>query len=138
MWRVLGFSLSAALLVTLVTSSGLAQEECQVQSVTFTSGRLRLVGFLLKPGGDGPFPAVVWNHGWGPPVGRSWPFADVRVGGRCMSIVDTERWTYLLVVRRGYGESEGEPIQDYAPAISASREGRGSRQRVCSEGMAGG
>jgi dipeptidyl aminopeptidase/acylaminoacyl peptidase len=31
--------------------------------VTFSSGPLTLHGFLYHPSGDGPFPAVVYNHG---------------------------------------------------------------------------
>src|SRR5215470_13127825 len=31
--------------------------------VTFKSGNLTLVGYLFKPDGDGPFPALIWNHG---------------------------------------------------------------------------
>ena len=33
------------------------------QPVPFRSGTLNLVGFLFKPEGAGPFPAVLWNHG---------------------------------------------------------------------------
>ena len=33
------------------------------QLITFNSRDLTLVGFLFKPEGPGPFPAVVWNHG---------------------------------------------------------------------------
>jgi len=31
--------------------------------VTFTSGSLTLHGFLFRPAGPGPFPAIVFNHG---------------------------------------------------------------------------
>jgi dienelactone hydrolase len=31
--------------------------------VSFPSGDLTLHGFLYKPEGDGPFPAIIWNHG---------------------------------------------------------------------------
>jgi dipeptidyl aminopeptidase/acylaminoacyl peptidase len=34
-----------------------------VQTVTFPSGHLALKGVLYKPIGDGPFPAVLYNHG---------------------------------------------------------------------------
>jgi poly(3-hydroxybutyrate) depolymerase len=33
------------------------------QKVTFQSGGLALVGYLFKPAGDGPFPALISNHG---------------------------------------------------------------------------
>src|ERR1044072_2624982 len=31
--------------------------------IVFKSGDLNLQGFLWRPSGDGPFPAVLWNHG---------------------------------------------------------------------------
>src|SRR5262245_53633067 len=33
------------------------------QQVTFRSNDLALIGYLFKPEGAGPFPAVLWNHG---------------------------------------------------------------------------
>ena len=33
------------------------------ERVAFKSGGLTLTGFLFKPDGPGPFPAIVWNHG---------------------------------------------------------------------------
>jgi hypothetical protein len=35
----------------------------QPQKVTFPSGKLMLHGFLYRPVGSGPFPAVLYNHG---------------------------------------------------------------------------
>lgn len=31
--------------------------------VSFTSGKHSFSGYIFKPKGDGPFPALVWNHG---------------------------------------------------------------------------
>ncbi len=39
------------------------------EEVTFRSGTLTLHGYLWKPAGPGPFPAVLWNH-------QSWPTGD--------------------------------------------------------------
>ena len=33
------------------------------EEATFSSGKLLLHGFIHKPQGDGPFPAIVMNHG---------------------------------------------------------------------------
>src|SRR5437660_611179 len=33
------------------------------QNVEYPSGEFKLPGFLYRPKGDGPFPAVIWNHG---------------------------------------------------------------------------
>lgn len=37
----------------------------QVDTVTFSSGELTLTGVLWRPSGEGPFPAVLFNHGSG-------------------------------------------------------------------------
>jgi hypothetical protein len=36
--------------------------------IEFKSGDLELKGFVWKPSGDGPFPAILWNHGSGKTV----------------------------------------------------------------------
>ena len=33
------------------------------QRVTYKSGDLRIVGFVYRPDGTGPFPTIIWNHG---------------------------------------------------------------------------
>src|SRR5262245_58710233 len=33
------------------------------QLVHYTSGEWKLPGYLYKPAGNGPFPALMWNHG---------------------------------------------------------------------------
>jgi dienelactone hydrolase len=71
--------------------------------ITFTSGNLVLRGFLYKPQGQGPFPAVLWNHGserrpgWLPELA---PFFTAN--------------GYILFIphRRGQGRSPGEYVMD--------------------------
>ena len=48
-----------------ISSGGVAQvaEPLRPQTVEISSGGLRLKGFLWRPAGRGPFPAVVFNHG---------------------------------------------------------------------------
>ncbi len=41
----------------------LAPGQAMGNEVSFASGSLTLKGFLYKPAGAGPFPAVLWNHG---------------------------------------------------------------------------
>ncbi|MES1259820.1 MAG: hypothetical protein ABUL71_04430, partial [Gemmatimonadota bacterium] len=52
-----------AALMLLATSLSAQTAGIAKQRVTFQSGDLKLVGFLFKPAGNGPFPAIVWNHG---------------------------------------------------------------------------
>ena len=42
---------------------GQSSQSMAPQSVTIPSGTLHLAGFLWKPAGPGPFPAVLFNHG---------------------------------------------------------------------------
>jgi carboxymethylenebutenolidase len=58
----------------LLSIVGFAQSSVKTQSeelmpfaepeeITFSSGKLRLHGFIHKPEGDGSFPTILWNHG---------------------------------------------------------------------------
>lgn len=71
--------------------------------VTFSSGSLILHGFLYKPEGQGPFPAVLWNHGserrpgWLPEVAP---------------IFLSQGYVFFIPHRRGHGRSPGEYVMD--------------------------
>src|SRR5580693_9929305 len=41
----------------------LAPGQAMGEEVSFPAGGLTLRGFLYKPSGSGPFPAMIWNHG---------------------------------------------------------------------------
>ena len=70
------------------------------EPVTFKSGSLDLHGFLWKPAGAGPFPAVLWNHGGD--ITASAQYYDtlaplfVRAG-----------MVFFIPQRRGQGDSPG-------------------------------
>jgi len=49
----------AIVLTALAGTAGAAEP----QQVAFPSGNLELRGFIFKPEGSGPFPAVLYNHG---------------------------------------------------------------------------
>ena len=59
MRRLLVFTVALA-----ISAAGVAQvvERSQPHTVEILSGRLQLKGFLWRPVGRGPFPAVVFNH----------------------------------------------------------------------------
>jgi dipeptidyl aminopeptidase/acylaminoacyl peptidase len=58
------FVLTFALLLSLrVAAQSTAASAPQI--IDFSSGKLHLKGFLWKPAGPGPFPAVLFNHGSG-------------------------------------------------------------------------
>jgi carboxymethylenebutenolidase len=56
------FALLTASLVIFLLTCGIAAA-AQPEEVKFSSGKLTLNGFLYKPEGNGPFPAILYNHG---------------------------------------------------------------------------
>ena len=70
--------------------------EPAAQEITFPSGSLTLHGFLFKPAGNGPFPAILWNHGSERLPGRLQPLADFFVG---------KGYVFFIPHRRGQGRS---------------------------------
>jgi carboxymethylenebutenolidase len=60
MQRVLLFTVALAI---SSTCGAQVAEPPRPQAVEIVSGNLRLKGFLWRPAGRGPFPAVVFNHG---------------------------------------------------------------------------
>jgi dienelactone hydrolase len=80
-----------------------ATAQVKPQEVTFPSGKLQLHGFLWKPAGPGPFPAVLWNHGseklpgWRPELG---------------AFYTAHGYVFFVPHRRGQGRSPGEYIED--------------------------
>ena len=71
--------------------------------VSFKSGELTLHGWLWKPAGKGPFPAVLYNHGsektpgWFPTLGQFWT---------------SNGFMFFVPHRPGHGRSPGEYIVD--------------------------
>ncbi len=76
------------------------------EKVTFKSGDLTLEGFLFKPAGDGPFPALIWNHG-----SEQYPDQGPEFPG-IASVFVPAGYVVFAPVRRGQGESQGEYISD--------------------------
>lgn len=69
------------------------------QVVAFSSGNLTLHGYLYKPIGNGPFPAVVYNHGSAP--GNYSDEAIDRLG----PVFAARGWIFFAPYRRGQGLS---------------------------------
>ena len=96
---------SSLLLIALLflASLSLAQSQIQPQEVTFQSGKLQLHGFLWKPNGPGPFPAVLWNHGSEKLPGSQPALAN---------FYTSHFFVFFVPHRRGQGRSPGDYIQD--------------------------
>jgi carboxymethylenebutenolidase len=78
----------------------------ETERVTFKSDELSLVGFLYKPEGTGPWPALIWNHGSERNPDRGAQFDTVA------SIFVPAGYVVFAPVRRGHGDSEGRYIVD--------------------------
>jgi carboxymethylenebutenolidase len=86
-------------LAIVSASSAKAQNrspEAVAQEVTFPSGGLTLHGFLYKGAGDGPLPAILWNHG------------SERLPGRLPELgpfFSSKGYVFFVPHRRGQGRS---------------------------------
>lgn len=100
-----------ALLVSVFVAGGRSQTPTH-QQVTFSNGSLQLGGFIAKPTGTGPFPAVVWNHGSG-----SNPTPRI---SRLAAFWVSRGFVFFEPHRRGYGLSAtaGADIQDLVDQIA--------------------
>src|SRR5438445_1856989 len=76
------------------------------ERVSFKSHGLTLSGFLFKPDGPGPFPAIVWNHGSEKNPGGGPQFGTVA------GIFVPHGYVVFAPVRRGHQMSEGSYITD--------------------------
>lgn len=81
------------------------------QQVWYRNGSLTLVGYLYKPEGAGPFPALIWNHGSEPNPSGGPQFDSVA------AIFVPAGYAVLAPLRRGHGASEGDYIQDRIEAM---------------------
>jgi len=81
------------------------------QRVTYKNGALTLVGFVYKPKGIGPFPAVVWNHGSEKNPGGGPQFDSVA------AIFVPAGYVVFAPTRRGHGASEGTYVRDETDRI---------------------
>lgn len=98
--------IAGVLLAAIATTAAGAPEE-----VTFPSGNLTLHGFIHRPQGSGPFPAILYNHGSEPRPGSKPELARVF----------TENGYVLFVPhRRGQGRSaaDGRVLSGGALAVN--------------------
>jgi carboxymethylenebutenolidase len=83
--------------------------------VSFPSGELVLRGFLYKPQGTGPFPAIIWNHGSEKLPGQQPQLARfyTKFG-----------FVFFLPHRHGQGRSPGAYIEDLVEKYAAIEKNR--------------
>jgi carboxymethylenebutenolidase len=91
--------------------------------VTFKSGGLTLAGYIYQPAGNGPFPAVVWNHGSEQNPGGGPQFDSVA------AVFVPAGFVVLAPMRRGHSDSEGDYITNAVQQETALH-GLASGQRL--------
>ena len=121
---VLGFALAIVLTASL-PEVVCARPQTNPVEVTFPSGNLLLHGFLYKPEGNGPFAALLWNHG-----------SERRPGQLPELALAFVSRGYVLFIphRRGQGRSPGDYIMDLL-ARANERGGPEARSRKLVELM---
>ena len=103
---IAGLALCAAIFPARGQAPATSAAAINKQQVKFRSDGLALVGYLFKPEGTGPFPAVLWNHGSEhDPAGGSQFDSAAAVFGRAGYVL-------FAPVRRGHEGSEGRYIAD--------------------------
>jgi carboxymethylenebutenolidase len=93
--------LCGALLFAFANNTCIAQS--QPEEVVFPSRGRQLHGFLWRPEGNGPFAAIVWNHG-----SEKMPGSQPALA----SFYTAHSYVFLAPHRRGQGRSPGDWIQD--------------------------
>jgi carboxymethylenebutenolidase len=107
----------AFLLFASAPNISLAQSksEAKPEEVVFLSAGRELHGFLWKPDGPGPFPAILWNHG-SEKLPGSQPFLA--------KFYTEHSYVFFVPHRRGQGRSPGEYIQELIAQAPPSERAR--------------
>jgi dienelactone hydrolase len=101
---------SALTLLVFATSARAAEP----QLVAFPSGDLELRGFIFKPEGNGPFPAVLYNHG-----SEKLPGSKPGIG----NFFAANGYVLFVPHRRGQGRSPGNYIMDALSGVQRMARG---------------
>jgi len=89
------------LIAAFVSNLNASARTAKPEEVTFPSGNLLLHGFIYKPQGNGPFPAILYNHGseqnpsWKPALGE---------------FFSSRGYVFFVPHRRGHGRSPHDSI----------------------------
>jgi polyhydroxybutyrate depolymerase len=96
----------------------------RAENVTFPSGSLMLHGWIYKPQGAGPFPAIVWNHGSEKNPGQHPPLGK---------FYTEHGYVLFLPIRHGHDGSPGPYIGDELKNFKAHTQNKQAVQRKAVE-----
>jgi len=103
------------LLAIVLTAFAGAACAATPELVSFASGKLELRGFLFKPEGNGPFPAVLYNHG-----SEKLPGSKPEIG----NFFAANGYVLFVPHRRGHGRSPGDYIMDALRIATSTTRGQ--------------
>jgi dienelactone hydrolase len=90
-------------------AAGQSSQPIAPQTVDIPSGTLHLKGFLWKPAGPGPFPAVLFNHGRSYDPQQHTRDLTITAAAQILGPVFVKHgYTFLFLFRRGEGLSAGQ------------------------------
>jgi dienelactone hydrolase len=102
------------------------------ETVVVPSGKLQLKGFLWKPNGPGPFPAVLFNHGsGGSDADHTAGFPITEAAEKLAPLFLKHGYAFLYLFRRGQGLSadQGPFMQDILRQEEVAK-GKEARQHL--------
>lgn len=102
------------------------------ETVVVPSGKLSLKGFLWKPAGPGPFPAVLFSHGSGDAdAGHTAGLPITEAAERLAPLFLKHGYAFLYLFRRGQGLSadQGEFMQNILQREETAK-GKEARQHL--------
>lgn len=101
------------------------------QIVDIPSGKLHLKGYLWKPSGPGPFPAVLFNHGSGSDAAHTAGMTMTEAAAILAPIFLKHGYAFFYPCRRGQGLSADQApfLQDLLQREEATR-GKEARQHL--------
>ena len=85
-------------------------DSVQISDITYMSDGLRVVGHLVVPEGDGPFPCLIYNRGGNREFGANSPLRAALRLARFAS------WGYIVVASQYRGNAGGEGREEFGGA----------------------
>ena len=105
----------------LVTNQSAWGQTTRPELIGFKSSDLELKGFVWKPSVDGPFPALLWNHG------------SEKLPGSVDSVAPyfvNKGYVFFVPHRRGQGRSPGPYIMDELNMAGSRLSGERGRREI--------
>jgi carboxymethylenebutenolidase len=102
------------------------------QTIEFPSGKLRLEGYLWKPAGTGPFPAVLFNHGSGGVDADHTAGMPITQAANVLAPFFVKHgYAFLYPFRRGHGPSASQaPFMQNVLRHEEESRGKEARQHL--------